>query len=271
GHILTVYSYNFGVLIEMVLFSIAIGDKIRNIKLEKEKALMEKEAAQQQIIYQLKENEILKDKVNRELEAKVAQRTLELNEKNTELVQANEKLKDLTDQANQWNLRLDKDNRQLQENVKELAHARVLMKDVTPDEFSKIFPDENSCFKYLADMKWKEGYECKKCKNINSGKGKTIFSRRCTRCNYEESPTNGTLFHRLKFPISKAFYMVYLVSIKDPGITSDQLSEILDLRRETCWSFKKKITTARKSSRKPGKDERTDSWTSILNFQNTSE
>jgi hypothetical protein len=266
--IFTVYSYNIGVLIEMMLFSIAIGDKIRTIKQEKEKALMEKESAQQQIIYRLKENEFLKDKVNRELEAKITQRTIELNEKNYELLQVSEKLKELTDKASQWNVGLDIDKRKLQENVKDPDPANVLMKNVAPDEFNKIFPDEDSCFRYLADMKWKDNYQCKRCSNENFGKGKTSFSRRCTKCNYEESATNGTLFHRLKFPINKAFHIVYLVSVKNPDITSDELSEILSLRRETCWSFKKKITMARKDSGKAQtKADKVNEWTSILNYQ----
>jgi two-component system, sensor histidine kinase LadS len=260
GNIFTIYSYNMGVLLEMMLFSIAIGDRIKTMKQDKEKALMEKETAQQQTIYQLRENEKLKDKVNRELEAKVNQRTKELNDKNSELETSNEKLKELTDKVNQWNVRLDLDNRKLQNHMKELSQARVLLKDVDFDEFSNIFPDENSCFKYLADLKWTNGYKCRKCFNANFGKGKGLFSRRCTKCNYDESATSDTLFHRLKFPITKAFYMVYLVSIKDKDITSDELSEILSLRRETCWSFKKKITIAKKNNKKTGKAEAADGW-----------
>jgi hypothetical protein len=260
GNIFTIYSYNLGVLLEMMLFSIAIGDRIKTMKQDKENALMEKETAQQQTIYQLRENDRLKDRVNKELEVMVNQRTKELNDKNLELEVSNERLKELTDKVNQWNLRLDLDNRKLQNNMKELSQARVLLKDVNFDEFSNIFPDENSCFKYLADLKWTEGYKCRKCLNSNYGKGKGLFSRRCTKCNYDESATSDTLFHRLKFPITKAFYMVYLVSIKDKDITSDELSEILSLRRETCWSFKKKITLAKKNNKKTGKAEAADGW-----------
>jgi hypothetical protein len=260
GNVFTIYSYNLGVLIEMMLFSIAIGDRIKSMKQEKENALMEKETAQQQTIYQLRENERLKDKVNRELEAMVTLRTKELNDKNSELEVSNERLKELTDKVNQWNVRLDLDNRKLQNNMKELSQARVLLKDVNFDEFSHIFPDENSCFRYLAELKWKNGYQCRKCLNSNFGKGKGPFARRCTKCNYDESATNDTLFHRLRFPITKAFYMVYLVSIKDKDITSDELSEILSLRRETCWSFKKKITQAKKNIKKAGKAEAADGW-----------
>jgi hypothetical protein len=131
------------------------------------------------------------------------------------------------------------------------------------DEFSTVFPDEKSCLKYLADLKWKDGYKCKKCHNTNYGKGKSLFARRCTKCNYDESPTNDTLFHRLRFPITKAFYMVYLVSNKEKDITADELSEILTLRRETCWSFKRKILTARKNIKKTQSVENGDGWASL--------
>jgi two-component system, sensor histidine kinase LadS len=253
----TVYSYNAGILIEMTLFSIAIGYRIKTIKQEREAALVEKDLAHRETIKHLKENEILKDKVNKELEEKVAQRTEELKNKNAELETANQKLNEQTDKANQWNIRLDLDNRSLQQNMKDLSKARVVMKEVTFSEFSEVFPDNDACYKYLAELKWKDGYKCRKCSNRNFGRGKTIYSRRCTKCHYEESCTSGTLFHHLKFPITKAFYMCYLVSIRD--VTSDELSELLSLRRETCWSFRKKIIDAKKS-KKAHKNDSTDEW-----------
>lgn len=261
--VFTVYSYNIGVVIEMILFSIAIGDKIRTIKEEREMALQEKDAIQQQIIEQLHENEKLKTKVNRELESKVKARTEEVERKNEELHAANQRLKELTDQANQWNIKLDLDNRKLQTDLRELEKARILLKDARFDEFSSVFPDERACMQYLAELKWKEGYRCKKCENTIFGKSKQAFGRRCTKCNYDESATVDTLFHRLRFPINKAFYMVYLVSIKDQSATVDELSEILSLRRETCWSFRKKILEARKSSKTTRKHNEENGWATL--------
>lgn len=261
--IVAVYSYNIGVVLEMILFSVAIGDKIKTIKEERELALVEKDAIQQKIIEQLHENEKLRTQVNRELEDKVRERTEEVERKNQDLNTANAKLKELTDQANQWNIKLDLDNRQLQTEIKEVEKARILLKDVKFDEFSSVFPDERACLQYLAELKWAGGYQCKKCSNITFGKSKTPFGRRCTKCNYDESPTTDTLFHRLRFPITKAFYMVYLVSIKDNGLTVDELSEILSLRRETCWSFRKKILESRKNSKTSRKGNDEDGWAAL--------
>ncbi len=261
--IVAVYSYNIGVVLEMILFSVAIGDKIKTIKEERESALVEKDAIQQKIIEQLHENEKLRTKVNRELEAKVKDRTEEVERKNQDLNEANAKLKELTDQANQWNIKLDLDNRQLHTEIKEIEKARIMLKDVKFDEFSSVFPDERSCLQYLAELKWKDGYRCKKCSNATFGKSKAIFGRRCTKCNYDESPTTDTLFHRLRFPITKAFYMVYLVSLKDNSLTVDELSDILSLRRETCWSFRKKILESRKNSKTTRKGIEEDGWAAL--------
>ncbi|MFL5730856.1 MAG: sensor histidine kinase [Cytophagaceae bacterium] len=75
---MTVYSFNLGVFGEMILLSLALADRIKIFRKEKEKAQME-------TIHQLTENEALKDKLNRELEEKVFERTRELKEKNEQL------------------------------------------------------------------------------------------------------------------------------------------------------------------------------------------
>jgi hypothetical protein len=56
------------------------------------------------------------------------------------------------------------------------------------------------------------------------------YDRQCTRCGYVESPTAGTLIHRLKFPLLKAFYIVYYVSTCKSGVSSTELSRKLELR-----------------------------------------
>src|SRR6185437_12213195 len=68
--IFTVYSFNFGVLCEMILLSLALADRIKALALEKE-------IAQLTTIEQLKENELLEDNVK--------DRTKELEFKNKEL------------------------------------------------------------------------------------------------------------------------------------------------------------------------------------------
>ena len=115
-------------------------------------------------------------------------------------------------------------------------------------EFQRRFPNDEACLKYLSDLKWSNGYRCKRCGNDKYNKGNTKYHRKCTRCNHQESPTSDTLFHKVKFPILKAFYIVYFVSTSKKGISSTELSRKLQLRQKTCWFFKQKVMRAMKSS-----------------------
>lgn len=116
-------------------------------------------------------------------------------------------------------------------------------------EFQERFPDEDSCYKYLADLKWKDGFKCRKCGHWRYSKGQAVpYTRKCTRCDFQESPTSQTLFHKVKFSILKAFYIVYYVSTSKKGVASTELSRRLSLRQKTCWLFKRKVMEAMKSS-----------------------
>jgi hypothetical protein len=116
-------------------------------------------------------------------------------------------------------------------------------------EFQRMFSSSEDCLKYLSDIKWQSGFVCKKCGHTHSCAGKAPYSRQCTSCRYVESPTAQTLFHKVKFDLLKAFYIVYFVSTNKKGITSTELSRKLDLRQKTCWAFKRKVMKAMKSSK----------------------
>jgi len=252
--IFVVYSLNFAIVLEIIFLSLALADRVNTFKKEKNleeqeklNQLVKNDLLQAEIITQLKENEALKDKVNQELEEKVRERTHALEAANEEIQRMNEVL-----QA---------DNVKLEGNVKDLSKARIMQKIVSFEEFQNLYADENSCLEYLSNLKWATGYKCEKCKNSNYSKGPVPFSRRCSKCSYIESATANTLFYRLKFPIIKAFYMVFLVSNRNE-ITADELSEKLSLRRQTCWAFKRKVLDAINFKKRPKNDS--DGWSYLV-------
>jgi transposase-like protein len=116
-------------------------------------------------------------------------------------------------------------------------------------DFQQQFSTPDNCYIYLSKLKWFEGYSCSKCGHKNFCAGMTPYSLQCTSCNYTESVTANTLFHKVKFDILKAFYMVYFISTNKKGITSTELSRKLSLRQKTCWAFKRKVMKAMKSSK----------------------
>ncbi len=107
-------------------------------------------------------------------------------------------------------------------------------------DFSKEFPDPDSCYAFLAEAKWRAGFVCKKCGNDNYCQGKTPHSRRCTRCKHDESATAHTPFHGCRLPLDTAFRMAYEVCCR-PEISSYKLAEAHQIRQMTCWKLKKKI------------------------------
>lgn len=115
-------------------------------------------------------------------------------------------------------------------------------------EFQERFGTREDCLDYLVELKWGDGYRCKKCGHGHYCRGGMSHSRQCTSCRYDESPTANTLFHKIKFDLLKAFYIVYFVSTNKKGITSTELSRKLELRQKTCWAFKRKVMKAMKSS-----------------------
>jgi predicted RNA-binding Zn-ribbon protein involved in translation (DUF1610 family) len=119
---------------------------------------------------------------------------------------------------------------------------------LTVFEFQKQFPDDDSCYKYLSDNKWADGFKCPQCGHKNYCKGIKKYDRQCTKSSRLVSPTSGTLFHKVKFPLLKAFYIVYYISTNKKGISTTELSRKLGLRQKTCWLFKQKVMQGMKSS-----------------------
>ncbi|AKP53823.1 7TM diverse intracellular signaling domain-containing protein [Cyclobacterium amurskyense] len=247
---LVYYSLHFAFLVEMVLLSFALGDRIRLMKEIRDKAL-------KRSLLQYKENISLKEKVNKELESKVSARTAELQTKNKLLETYNSQLQEKDEEIKRINALLDKDNWKLKSSIRASFRARLTQKSLTLSEFREIFPDSSACYRYLEELKWGEGFRCRHCDNSKYGKTPKVFSRRCTKCGYINSVTSGTVFHGIKFPLDKAFYIIYASYITQEKLTLDQLATTLDLRRNTIWAFRKKVQTriANSEESDPGWEE----------------
>lgn len=256
------YSLSFCFVMEMMFLSFAMGDKIRVMRKEQEEA-------QEQVIEQLHENHRLKDELNSNLEKQVALKTHELIEKNQkiehqniELSQAYQKLEQQAEHIAAMNRMLAKDNIQLKENVARVTEARIMSKDVTFEEFSAMYPDDISCMKFLSELKWPVSYTCRNCGNTTYGKGKSHYSRRCSKCGYDESVTSFTILQNTRLPINKAFYMLFLLYSTKGTISSHKLSDILQIRQSTCWAYSSKIKKVIKERNRKGKSH--EGWSELV-------
>jgi hypothetical protein len=261
---LNFYSLSFCFIMEMLFITFAIGDRVRMLKREKDQA-------QLRMIKQLQQNEELKDMLNRNLEVQVAERTSELIEKsslielqNEELTAVNQLLQQQSEEISRMNVLLEKDNLTLHNDIEKVTHDRVMSAEVDFEEFSRIYPDRETCFKFLADLKWEHGYACKKCSNTHYGHGHLPYSRRCSKCGYEESVIAYTILQNTRIPINKAFYMIFLMYSTKGKISSHKLSEILSIRQSTCWAYSSRIKKAMEARKKEIKNAGSKGWSKLV-------
>jgi ligand-binding sensor domain-containing protein len=185
-------------------------------------------------------------KQKKELQRQVIERTREVvhqkeNIEQQNLVLESQKIEILeqSSRIEKMNQLLEKHNIELVEDIKELAEARVMQKLIDYNEFKEIFKNEEDCYNFLVNLKWGKGFTCKKCKSVEYS-SKEPYVRRCKKCNYVESVTSYTIFHHLRFPIDKAFYILILTS-SGREINVSQLSTTITLRLKTCWAFYTKV------------------------------
>ncbi|HEX8427114.1 7TM diverse intracellular signaling domain-containing protein [Hymenobacter sp.] len=265
----TVYSMNAAFVLEVVVLSYALGSKIKAIQESTLRAqhhlvkqLRKKHQVQEQLVEQLRQNEELKDQLNSELENLVAQRTQELQQQGETIATQNRELLQANGLLALQSAAIEKLNADLQLDLQKAQTARVLSQEVDFGEFSQIYPDKEACLTYLADLKWAQGYHCRKCGHDNYCEGREPHSRRCTRCRYVESATAYTLLQKCKFSIVKAFYAVFLLHTHKGNYSTQELSRVLDLRRATCWSFSQKVADAIR--RQAAEHPEEENWTRLL-------
>ncbi len=255
--IISHYSLHLSFALEMLFLTFALGDRIRILKDNRDRAL-------KRIILQHEFNMELKDKVNRELENKVKERTIELDTKNYQLEDGNQKLERQAIEINQINSLLDLDNWKLKNRIKEVLTERLQEKTMDYDEFKTLYHDNLACYRTLENLKWKHQFQCRKCGNHKYFEGAQKFARRCTRCGYNESITAYTIFHSIKFPIEKGFYIAYLAVSGKKESTLEALSRRLGLGLNTVWGFRTKVLDRIKELEMRGKKPTTTRWEEVI-------
>lgn len=267
----TVYSLNMAFIIEVVVLSYALGDKIKAIKDDTIKAqnllveqLRKRHIAHKQLVEQLHQNELLKDQLNSELEALVAQRTEEIKKRGETIATQNRELLEANGLLSLQSAAIAKLNTDLQVDLHNAQAARITAREMDFGEFSQLYPDKDACLAYLADLKWAGGYQCRKCGHGKYCDGRELHSRRCTRCRYVESATAYTLLQKCKFPAVKALYAVFLLHTHKGHYSISEMSQLLDLRQATCWNFSQKVAEAIRRRHAAPDYEEHETWTHVL-------
>jgi len=116
-------------------------------------------------------------------------------------------------------------------------------------EFSDKFKTDTNCYEYLSELKWANGYKCSKCGGLKYTVEKDgKMSRQCHKCHHIESPSSGTLFHKIKFGMRKAFLLMFEMTATTKGLSASQAAKRYSITRKTSGLFMHKVRIAMKSS-----------------------
>jgi transposase-like protein len=110
-------------------------------------------------------------------------------------------------------------------------------------DFSERFKTDQDCKAYLSEIKWENGFQCRKCKHLACQKRKD-FSRTCNKCSDTESPMAGTLFHKVKFGLRKAFFICFEMSTSTKSLSATQMGVRYGVTEKTARLFMHKVREA---------------------------
>ena len=114
----------------------------------------------------------------------------------------------------------------------------------TFQELQEWFPDDQACLQYLAKLRWPDGFVCPSC----SGKRawQTAKARwMCAACGRQTSVTAGTIFHRIRTPLSTWFAAIWFLTSQKNGMSALGLQRVLGFGTyETAWAWLQKLRRA---------------------------
>lgn len=110
----------------------------------------------------------------------------------------------------------------------------------TYKDFTKAFPDSDSCRTYLSKVKWGNGFVCRKCQH-SKGCLRSGYRYQCYKCSYIESCTVHTVFHGVRFDLYKAFSIIYLLAYSDEKVTSVSLAKQFSITQSAAWRFANRV------------------------------
>ena len=115
----------------------------------------------------------------------------------------------------------------------------------TLHDFYDQFPDEDTCWRALRQMRWPHGFVCPRCGGRGSHRLRTRRLEQCRTCRYQASPTAGTVFHKTRVPLRTWFLAIFFVARHKKGISALQLQRDTGLGSyQTAWTMLHKIRSA---------------------------
>ena len=116
--------------------------------------------------------------------------------------------------------------------------------------FTDRFRTDEDCLDYQSAIRWQDGFKCPKCGCTGEHHSKTAYVKRCAQCYIQVSVTSGTMFHKVKFGLRKAFYILFMMSTSSKSCSAKYFSKSLTINYKAALLFTKKVRKVMESSQK---------------------
>lgn len=110
-----------------------------------------------------------------------------------------------------------------------------------------IFPNEDSCYRWLENWRWKGEPACPHCgglEDIRKPPPSKPHHYWCKPCRKFFTVTTGTVMHAMKISLRKWIYAIYSLMTARKGVSAMQLSKELSVQYKTAWYMLHRIREA---------------------------
>jgi transposase-like protein/ribosomal protein L37AE/L43A len=122
-------------------------------------------------------------------------------------------------------------------------------------DFEARFASEDACRLYLAQLRWRDGFRCPRCRGQKAWPARAGRLWHCATCGHQSSVTAGTIFQDTRTPLTTWFRAMWWVTNQKTGVSALGLQRLLGLRSyKTAWAWLHKL---RRAMVRPGRDRLT--------------
>ena len=118
-------------------------------------------------------------------------------------------------------------------------------------EFERRFSTDEACRQYLIQLRWPDGFVCPRCTTRQmwlTQRGLLV----CASCQYQASPTAGTIFQDTRHPLTLWFRAIWWLTTQKNGASALGLQRELGLKTYwTAWTWLHKL---RRAMVRPGRE-----------------
>jgi hypothetical protein len=112
-------------------------------------------------------------------------------------------------------------------------------------QFQKKFASEKDCQKHLFRLRWPGGFRGPRGQHAQAYFQRTRHLYHCKACGYQASLTAGTVFHKTRTPLTKSFWIIWLMGRQKSAISMWSLPRMLEIKSyKTVWIMGHKIRQA---------------------------